>query len=251
MMRKFIFKTASFLFKHAFPVYKILYYKFKNKQDTFQIHLLRHFIRKGDHVLDIGANVGYYAEKMSELVGEKGKVHCFEPDSLNFKYLSKIIHGRKNVVLNKKAVAEEEGELLIYTSDMINVEHTTYKPEHFDFTYTVEKTSIDNYVQQKFPVSFIKMDIQGAELKALEGMKQTLLENENIVLMTEVSPYCLKNCGNTSAEMISYIRSLGFNIFLINEDTVKELTPLDVVNFKVDEEYFYNILALRNSIESL
>jgi FkbM family methyltransferase len=251
MKRKLIFKTASLLFKYAFPFYKFFYYRFKDKQDNFQIQLMKKLIKKGDFVLDIGANIGYYADRMSALVGGEGKVHCFEPDKLNFKYLRKIVNGKANVVLNKKAVAEEDGSILIYTSDVINVEHTTYKPEHFDATYSVEKTSIDNYVGQKFPVSFIKMDIQGAELKALEGMKKTLLSNKDIALMTEVAPYCLLNCGNTPKQIIDFIKSLGFTIFLINENSLKELNPADVENFKTGEEYFYNILCARKPLDAL
>jgi FkbM family methyltransferase len=212
---------------------------------------MKKLIKKGDFVLDIGANIGYYADIMSLLVGGEGKVHCFEPDKLNFKYLHKVVNGKANVVLNKKAVAEEDGSILIYTSDVINVEHTTYKPEHFDATYSVEKTSIDNYVAQKFPVSFIKMDIQGAELKALEGMKKTLLSNKNIVLMTEIHPYCLVNCNTTPNQIIDFITSLGFTIFLINENSLKELNPADVENFKTDEEYFYNILCARKPLDEL
>src|ERR1051325_5275956 len=107
MKRKLLFRTASFLFKYAFTVYKILYYRFKRKQDAFEIELLKKIIKKGDYVLDIGANIGFYSEIMSELVGDTGKVFCFEPDNLNYKYLAKNIKGKKNIELIKKAVAEE------------------------------------------------------------------------------------------------------------------------------------------------
>jgi FkbM family methyltransferase len=250
MKRKLIFKAASFLFKYAFPFYKFFYYRFKSKQDAFEIQLMKNLIKKGDHVLDIGANIGFYSGIMSNLVGENGKVHCFEPDELNFKYLSKSINGKKNVELIKKAVAENDGHIEIYTSDVINVEHTIYKPVHFDSSYSVEKTSIDNYVQQKFPVSFIKMDIQGAELKALEGMKQTLLTNNDAVLMTEVHPYFLLNSDTTPNQMIEFIQSLEFSIYLIDSVSLKKLHDGDIKNFKSEEEYFYNILCIKNSNKS-
>jgi FkbM family methyltransferase len=251
MKRKLLFKTASLLFKYAFPFYKLLYYRFKNKQDAFQIQLMKKLVKKGDRVLDIGANIGYYSEILSDLVGENGKVHCFEPDDLNYKYLAKVTTIRNNLALIKKAVADDEGKIILYTSDTINVENTTYKPEHFDSTYTVEKISVDKYVQQKFSVSFIKMDIQGAELKALEGMKQTLLSNKNISLITELWPYGLKNCGNTPEQIITFLEALEFQIFLINEVAIKKLEPPDIKNFKTDEAFFYNILVTRNLPESI
>ncbi|MEP7169780.1 MAG: FkbM family methyltransferase [Bacteroidota bacterium] len=251
MKRKLIFKAASLLFKYSFPFYKFFYYRFKNKQDAFEIELMKKLIKKGDHVLDIGANIGFYSGIMSNLVGENGKVYCFEPDELNFKYLSKNVNGKKNVELIKKAVAEDDGQIQIYTSDVINVEHTIYKPEHFDSTYSVEKTSVDNYVRQKFSVSFIKMDIQGAELKALEGMKQTLLGNKDVVLMTEVHPYFLLNCGTAPNQIIEFIQSLQFSIFLIDSRSLKKLNDSDINNFRSEEEYFYNILCIKNSDKSI
>ena len=250
MNRKLLFKSASFLFKNVFPVYKILYYQFKNKQDAFQLELMKELVKKGDNVLDIGANIGYYAEILSDLVGENGRVYCFEPDEINFKHLAKIAKRKNNLELIKKAVAENDGHIEIYTSDIINVEHTIYKPEHFDSSYRVEKTSVDNYIQQKFTVSFIKMDIQGAELKALEGMKQMLMTNNDIVLMTEVHPYFLLNSGTTPYQMIEFIQSLEFNIYLIGDVSLKELNDIDVKNFRREEEYFYNILCLKNSSKS-
>jgi FkbM family methyltransferase len=251
MKRKLLFKTASLLFKYAFPVYKILYYRFKNKQDSFQIQLMKKLVKKGDYVLDIGANIGYYSEILGDFVGENGKVYCFEPDDLNYKYLARVTKNKSNVELIKKAVADDEGKIILYTSDTINVENTTYKPEHFDSTYTVEKISVDKYVQKKFSVSFIKMDIQGAELKALEGMKQTLLSNKNISLMTEVWPYGLKNCGNTPDQIISFLKALDFQIFLINESSLTKLEAADIKNFKTDEAFFYNILVSRKLPESI
>src|SRR5687767_3145776 len=107
-MQKLIFKSATFLFKNFYPLYKVLYYKYKFRKDGFEISLAKKLIKRGENVIDIGANIGFYAEVMSNLVGE-GKVHCFEPDQINFKHLSENLHNRNNIVLNNKAIAEEEG----------------------------------------------------------------------------------------------------------------------------------------------
>ena len=80
-------KFGNFLFKYAFSIYKPLYKVFKNKQDAFEIDLLKKHIQKNNVVLDIGANIGFYAAIISKIVGENGKVICFEPDITNFNYL--------------------------------------------------------------------------------------------------------------------------------------------------------------------
>src|SRR3989344_9219581 len=61
-------------------------------------------IKKGDTVLDIGANIGYHTLHFARLVGETGKVYAFEPHPSNFALLKKNIeaNGYKNVVLVQK-----------------------------------------------------------------------------------------------------------------------------------------------------
>ena len=50
---------GNFLYKNLFPIYKITYKAFKQKQDAFEISLMQKYIRQGDTVLDIGANIGF------------------------------------------------------------------------------------------------------------------------------------------------------------------------------------------------
>lgn len=53
----------------------------------------------------------------------------------------------------------------------------------------IETTTLDDYVRQHgLSVDLIKMDIQGAEPAALQGMRRTLVENENIILVMEFQP---------------------------------------------------------------
>jgi FkbM family methyltransferase len=249
-MQKLIFKSATFLFKNFYPLYKTLYYRYKFRKDSFEISLAKKLIKRGENVIDIGANIGFYAEVMSNLVGE-GKVHCFEPDQINFKHLSENLHNRSNIILNNKAVAEEDGTLTLYTSDRINVDHTTYPRDHFDKSYTVAKTSIDNYVRNNFPVSFIKMDIQGAELKALEGMKHTLQSNPSIKLLTEIWPYGLKASNTSHGQVFDFLESLNFKLFLINKNSLHAISKNDIGNFKTEEKYYYNIIASRERLENV
>src|SRR3972149_5114440 len=107
--------VGNFLYKNCFPVYNIIYPLFKKRQDKFELDLLRKHIKQGDIVLDIGANIGFYEKILSQLAGNTGKVHCFEPDPLNFTHLKKTTFPFKNITINNKAVGSETGTLTIYT----------------------------------------------------------------------------------------------------------------------------------------
>ncbi len=247
-------KLGNFLYKNAFGLYKPMYTYFKNKQDDFEISLLRKYIKKGDTVIDIGANIGYYAAMLSNCVGENGKVHCFEPDVSNFTHLEKATKAYKNIIINNKAVGPKTEKLKIYTSKELNVDHRTYQPEDYDKVIEIDAVSIDDYFAVAGPVEvqkvdFIKMDIQGFEMQAIQGMTKTLSNNKNIKLISEFWPYGLKKAGSSLTDYFNFIQSLHFNCFLLEKNSLTILTLDKVKSLEtLGKELYFNIFATRDNV---
>lgn len=89
------------------------------REIRYEGHLQRRverYLRPGDVVFDIGANIGQYALFFSERVGEGGRVYCFEPDYHNFAFLQFNIHINRcrNVVLQPWGVGAQDGEHLLF-----------------------------------------------------------------------------------------------------------------------------------------
>jgi FkbM family methyltransferase len=245
MKQRLSFRIGSFLYKNAFPVYKKLYAVFKKNQDASEIKLIRKLVKPGDVVLDIGSNIGFYSELFSELVGEKGLVHCFEPDRENFTKLEKAMTGKKNVVLNNAAVSDRNGELEFFVSHRLNVDHRSYKPEKFAFSYKVKALQIDEYLGNNKKVNFIKMDIQGAEFLALQGMKEVLDSNEKLCIVSEFGPSFIKACSNTSPkEFFDFFSEHKFCVKLIRREKLENV-DLNNLSDIIKDEYFENIIAFK------
>ena len=83
-----------------------MHLSFNPNYEKDEFDLVKRTIKKGDVVLDIGANIGVYTVLFAEIVGDKGRVYAFEPDPKNFALLKKNIeiNKYKNVVLINKAV---------------------------------------------------------------------------------------------------------------------------------------------------
>lgn len=251
-------KLGNFLYKHAFVLYKPMYTLFKNRQDRFEIELLKKYIHSGDTVLDIGANIGYYANVLSTIVGKDGKVHCFEPDKTNFEYLKAATAHKQNIVINNKAVGPKTEKLKIYTSKNLNVDHRTYKPEDYDQEIEIDAVSVDDYVSNMPAtersriggnVNFIKMDIQGFEMQALSGMKETLKQNPNVKLISEFWPYGLKKAGSSVSNYFTSLTDLGFICYLLETNSLKKIDLKDVNALEsLGEEHYFNILASRDNV---
>ena len=246
MATSFSIKLGNFLYKTSFPLYKKMYSVFKNKQDAFEIELLKKHIKPGDTVLDIGANIGFYATILSDIVGEKGKIHCFEPDTTNFNHLKKTTDSYKNIIINNKAVGPKTEKLKIYTSKELNVDHRTYKPEEYDQEIEIDAVSIDDYLKGA-KVDFIKMDIQGFEMEAMKGMKETLKNNPNVKMISEFWPYGLKKAGSSLRDYFVLLKELNFNVEILKENKLEILNLETVLRLEpLGEEHYFNIFISPN-----
>ncbi len=245
----FSIKLGNFLYNNAFGLYKPMYKLFKNKQDAFEIELLKKHIKQNDTVLDIGANIGFYATILSDIVGEKGLVHCFEPDSKNFEHLKKTTANFKNIKINNKAVGPKTEKLKIYTSKNLNVDHRTYKPEEYDKEIEIDAVSIDDHLASNPKVDLIKMDIQGFEMQAIQGMQNILDKNKDIKLISEFWPYGLKKAGSSVTDYFNFLSAKGFTCYLLEKNSLQKLSLDKVTSLEpLGEEHYFNIFATRTDV---
>ncbi len=251
MASSFSIALGNFLYKNCFPIYKVTYKSFKEKQDAFEISLMKKYIQSGDKVLDIGANIGFYAEILSTLVGTKGKVHCFEPDGINFGHLKKRCENLLNVSINQKAVADKTQKIKIYTSKQLNVDHRTYKPDEYDQEIDIDAISIDDYLSlnsQDSEMNFIKMDIQGFEMSAVKGMEKTLLKSD-IKMLSEFWPFGMRKAGTSVLEYYRFLRQYNFYVYLIENQQLIELSEDKVITFlDLPETTYMNIFASKSRV---
>jgi FkbM family methyltransferase len=236
-------RIANKLFKFAFPIYRPLYCAWKTHTDRVERRLLAGYLCDGSVVVDAGANIGIYSQFLSKCVGPNGVVHSFEPSSENFRRLCDTVANVRNVRLNQSAVADKTGELILYVSDRLNVDHRTYPTEgESRKTVSVHSTTLDDYFKPGERVDLIKMDIQGYELHALRGAQRVICENRTIKLLLEFWPYGLKRAGQSWNELIRLLESHGMAIQLVAKDGLK---PLRAASIRDTAEWYVNLFAER------
>ena len=185
--------------------------------EPFETEIVKKEVKKGDIVLDLGANIGYYTLILARLVGEEGRVFAFEPDPANFSWLEKNveINGYKNVVLIPKAVSNETGKIRLYLNKGSRVDQRIYDSHDGRQSIEIEAIRLDDYFKDyDGKIDFIKMDVQGAEGKALLGMTE-LLKNNNVKMLMEFWPRALKNSGVEPEECLKLLTGSDLRLFEI------------------------------------
>ena len=191
-----------------------------------EVNIFKNEIKKGNVVLDIGAHVGYYALLAAKLVGENGKVYAFEPDPRNFECLKKNVeqNGYKNVVCLNKAVSNRTGKTKLFFSEETDNSQIVNRKDGKK-SVTVDVTTLDNFFENKNPrADFIKIDVEGAEGLALEGMTNLIKKNKNLKILTEFFPDRLKfNIG--AKKYLEILEKYRFEFYDVNKKEVRN-TPV-------------------------
>lgn len=186
-------------------------------------------LEKGMRVVDVGANVGYYALLAARAVGHNGKVYAFEPTPRTYNLLCQNIkaNGFSNVVTVRKAVADRSGPATLYVDRdcAVNTLSSTLERQG---SVSVEVITLDEYfAESTVPIDILKMDIEGSEPLALKGMAGILRRSPQVALLTELNPFRIAELGSTAADYIAALRALGFRLFVIDEEhhTALPLNP--------------------------
>ena len=146
-------------------------------------------IAPGALVVDGGANMGGYALLASRRAGPAGRVFAFEPDPRNFARLAARVRRCANVQPVPKAIADRSGESLLFL-DTFHAGHTLIDGRVGERGIAVAVTSLDDFVRELgLPgLDVVKLDVEGAELRALDGMEQILRGARRPVILCEVHP---------------------------------------------------------------
>jgi FkbM family methyltransferase len=179
---------------------------------TFEIsetRLVQSLLRPGMTFIDVGANIGYYTLMAARLVGATGAVHSFEPHAPMRRKLEENVrrNGFDNVVLHPEALAQETGEVAFYaTAWDANQGISSILPgDGRTAVRKVPSLSLNDFMASLGPrrVDLIKMDIEGAEIFAIQGGRRALARSDAPPLIFEAAEL---------APVAQELRALGYQI---------------------------------------
>jgi FkbM family methyltransferase len=167
-------------------------------------------LRPGDIVLDVGANIGWFAVFFDRLAPAGAEVFAFEPDPVNYELLAHNLaaNGCRKVTPVQRAVSDVRRTSRLYLYPDKNRGRHSLVPSEGREVLDVEAITLDGFLGERAPrARFMKMDIEGHEYAALAGARE-LLRHLPALLM-EYSPG-LYPAGGGKAEILALLFGHGF-----------------------------------------
>jgi FkbM family methyltransferase len=207
------------------------------------VKLCTRFIRPGMTVFDVGAHAGYFTRLFAELVGPRGKVYAFEPNTSTFALLKKNTERLSNVVLINKGLSVAAGKSRLFLGEHEFADSLFQQSDALSSIH-IELISMDEFWQQvgRPDVDFIKMDVEGAEPDILKGATQFFSCQKRLGLVTEFRPASLEAAGIEPAVFLDLLSSLKFRYAAIGPQG--ELLP-ELPKLKVGK--YVNLFCERSS----
>ncbi len=185
------------------------------------LKFMERFIQPTYNCIDIGANFGYHTLELAKLT--QGQIFAFEPQVQNNILCALNIHSNlvNNVTLYDFAVGDTKQQIKIPIIPILSTKEyrnmgdigINYDCDSFySTTLEVPLDSMEDITQVK--IDFLKIDVQGYELKCLKGMKN-LLNRDKPVFIIEFEDHQSDKFSLKSKDVLDYIESLNYYVFFL------------------------------------
>lgn len=147
------------------------------------VRALEAVVGSGSLVVDVGAHIGYFTLLLRKLVGSRGRVVAFEPWPPVAAVLKRnaTMNGYQDIIIEQRAVTDETR--LITMAPRNDHPLSSMSAMATAGAVVVDAVSLDDYFSPSDPVSFVKIDVEGAERLVLQGMQRILTDHRPMVIL--------------------------------------------------------------------
>ncbi len=187
------------------------------RNPIYYIHyFVKKLIKKGDYIIDIGANLGYYSKIFSDLVGRKGKVYAVEPLPIYQKVLKRNTAKKSNIQLIPYALGKENGKVQMGVpgNDVYQHGRNQVLTENKKITSSteVEIKKASTLFSDLERLDYIKCDVEGFEMNIIPELEELLLKFKPI-LQIEID-------SKNKPDLCSFLENLGYSFFSVEKSNL-------------------------------
>jgi FkbM family methyltransferase len=191
-------------------------------------------------VLDIGANIGWYAIDIAKTY-PSSRVHAFEPIPLTYSFLEENIqlNSLTNITPHSFGLSDQEQELTFYyyQQGSANASAANLSERQDAQLLTCPVQRLDDFVNaNRLRVDFIKCDVEGAELQVFQGAVETLRRDKPVVFTEMLRKWAAKFDYHPN-EMIDLFAALDYRCFVVEGEDLKEIK--EITEDTIETNFFF------------
>jgi FkbM family methyltransferase len=205
-------------------------------------------LKSSDVFMDVGANLGYYTVVCAPLVH---RVVAFEPASISHGYCKANIelNNLRNVDLFQYGLWHEDATATMRFDRSSMMSASISLDELTTTADSICCTSLDDMVRRGelalSRLDVVKMDIEGAELSALQGMRKTIAEFRPKIIL-ELNRTTLSYFGKTSNAIWDFFCDMSYEIYAFEqwqETDPRLVSTLQELNVSCPDDSLIDIVA--------
>jgi len=196
------------------PIYKYHYFD-------------KNIIKKGDCIIDIGANLGYYTVLFSKWVGDNGKVYAVEPVKYFADTIKWATKNSNNIEVYNYALGQEEKDVTLATPDNFGylrtglphvIDEKEINTAH-EFTFKAQMKNPGILFKNIPKLDYIKCDIEGYEDIVLPELSELLIKFKPIIQV--------ESCGEPRVKIEALLKDMGYEIYSLDKNILKPIVVLN------------------------
>lgn len=222
--------------------------RLKGEYEPKTTEIFLRWVRKGDVVVDVGANIGYFTLLAAKKVGKKGRIFAFEPEPQSYSLL------KSNITLNSLQNVVAENFALGDRNTLVGFFAQKFDKggSHLAFSegenLKVKMVRLSDYLHQKGvkKVNVIKIDVEGAEVLVLKGAEEIIKESPNLKAFVEYNPENLEKFKTSGEKLLGQLKDLELRIDLIIDEARGTVYPFSYakLRFLMAKRAYVNLLAV-------
>jgi len=203
-----------------------------NQFEKYNCLFLSKILKENSTFFDIGGYRGYYSILAHHFMKGTGDIVIFEPDKKNYFYIKETIKKNKikNIKIENLAISKTSGKVPFYISNSESTHSLGKANDNFfegKFTQIkkifVNTISLDEYLTKtSYYPDIIKIDVEGAELDVLKGMKNNIKKRKPEILL-EIHEQKLPSFNYNADDLYNYFKYLKLTPYLIKKNKLIEI----------------------------
>lgn len=231
---RFIVKNAQYALEKNTDAFKFIFHlEQKNYQTIYGLlqegHLyeadvsnfMLRTVDKGDTVIDVGANVGFYSMLLSSLVKDSGKVIAFEPSEINVQLIheNQTVNQYSNIDIRQKLLGDKNSKEVYYHFSNTD-SGTSYARESIpndEREYEKKEVfTLDEELKNIPAIKLVKIDVEGFEVKVLKGAHDLLSNKRVRYWIVEYIPTTYEANGESLDSLRKYMSQFDLDMFILD-----------------------------------